>query len=468
MTRRLLAVFVGLTLLVLLVHDIPLAAHLRSVERDRVTTSMERDAFTLAGLTEEAIEAAASGNQAKANEIRTTTEIYNKSSRSAISIYSARSELLVQTNPRSVSPTPPPPSVALALRGVRNNGSRVDATGRSTLYVSVPILSGPRTIGAIELVRPASEVDRRASIRLRGIAAAAFISLLLAAGLGWILARTLTEPLRRLRRTTSLIAAGDMESRAEVPDGPPEISSLARDFNAMVDQLERVVQQQRDFTGDVSHQLRTPLTTMQLRLEQILAMVSPGDPTRAPLESANSELRRLSRTVEGLLAIAKSDLTGAPITDIDVASVARARCASWEPLVSEAGVELICEIPATLTARAVDGAVDEIIDNYIDNALEGAPHLTRIRVQVARVNNWIACDVIDDGPGLSDSDLTRVFDRFWRGEHSAPGGHGVGLAVVQRLAQACRGEAALGHAGGHPHSGVRATLRLPSSKPSTD
>ncbi len=465
MTRRLLAVFVGLTLLVLLVHDVPLVAHLRSVERDRVTTSMERDAFTLAGLTEEDIEAAEEGNELVVDEVRAAAEVYSETSNSAISIFDADSQLLVATDTQAPIATQPNQSIALALRGIRNSGTRTDSkTGISMLYVAVPVLSGSRTIGVVEFARPASDVSARATTRLQGIAIAALISLLLAAGLGWVLARTITEPLRQLRRTTGLIAGGEFKSRANVSDGPPEIKSLGEDFNAMVDQLERVVAQQREFTGDVSHQLRTPLTTMQLRLEQILAMVEPDSPTRAPLEATNTELHRLSRTVEGLLAIARSDQTGAPIVDIDLAAVVRDRCLAWEPLVTEAGVELTCDIPASLGARAVDGAADEIIDNYIDNALECAPQLTRIVVKVFELGQSAVCEVIDDGPGLDNEDLTRAFNRFWRGEHSAPGGHGVGLAVVQRLAQTCRGEATLRHAGGGERSGLVASLRLQAAR----
>ena len=460
MTRRLLSAFLGLTLLVLLVHDIPLVAHLHDVERDRLTTSLERDAFTLAGLAEKGMEHVREGSTKDVPYLERLASNYATTARRDVAMFDSHAQLIARGTPTPQRSPALSASARLALSGVRNSGTRA-LDGQQMLFAAVPILNGPRSIGAVELLTPASQVDHRTYGRLRGLALAAAISLALAGAIGWVLARTLTQPLRTLRAATTRISGGDLKTRAAVPKGPTEIRALATDFNSMVDQVERVVGQQREFAGDVSHQLRTPLTTVQLRLEQLLAIVGDDHATREVLDAATSELRRLGRTIEALLAIARSDQTGAPIVDIDVGKVLRSRCESWEPLVNEASVSLLCDVAQPVVARSIAGALDEIIDNYIDNALDGAPNLSFIAVSAQVEGNVVQCMVTDDGPGMSDDELAKAFDRFWRGDRNEQHGHGVGLAVVHRLATACHGSVELQHAGRHQHSGIRAIVRLP-------
>ncbi len=446
MTRRLLAVFVGLTLLVLLVHDLPLAGHLRAVERDRLVTSLERDAFTFAGLAEEDLEAIEEGRSDDRTLLVDLADSYRDRTGSEVVLANRDAEVVASNDAtRSVgddlSESAP---IMLALSGVRSAGTQ-SAEGGEELYVAVPVLSGPRTMGAVMFTSPAAVVDERVRDRLRGIVIAAAISLLLAAAIGFVLARTLTEPVRRLRRATRAIADGDLDTRADAGTGPPEIRGLADDFNAMIDRLERVVADQRDFAGDASHQLRTPLTTVQLRIDQMLDRIDSEDPNRPGLESARGELRRLERLVEGLLALARASGNDAPLATVPVSAIAQERFEAWEALAAEDGVALVTDIAPGLRARAVDGALEQIIDNYVANALEHAPAGSRVVLRALRRGNEIEVTVLDEGAGLTDAQLGHAFDRFWRAPDSVVGGSGVGLAVVQRLARASGGSATLRH-----------------------
>jgi signal transduction histidine kinase len=455
MIRRFLAVIVGLTLLVLIVHDVPLASHLRAVERDRLTTSLERDAFTLAGLAEERLEEYENKATTNVSLLQELSESYGTVAGSEVYIVDGRGFVVAATDRDAVgSDRSARASIELAIDGIRS--SEIIDDGREVLDVAVPVLSGPEAIGAVEFVRRASEIDRRTNERLRGIIAAAAISLVLAAVIGWILARTLAQPLRRLRRATAAIAAGDLDARAVVPPGPPEIRALAEDFNSMVERLERVVADQRDFAGDASHQLRTPLTTLRLRIEQTMSSGGLDASQRESLQSAIGELRRLERLVEGLLALARAGAD--PVTtSVDVSAIAIDRLDAWAALAEENAVTIVTRVAPGIRAVAVLGTVEQVIDNYLDNALEVAPRGSSIEVELRQQSGWVTLDVGDAGPGLRPDEMELAFDRFWRGDHAAEGGSGVGLSVVRRLAEACGGEAALRS---NERGGITASLRL--------
>lgn len=445
MRRRLLALSVGLTLLVLAVHDIPLAVHLRAVERDRLATSLERDAFTLAGLAEENIETFVDRGTNVSDFLTDLADRYASTSSSEIVITDVHGLVLASTDTsaRLGANVSERSSISLALEGVRNTSIRRGASGERQLVVAVPVLSGPTTKGAVEFSRPVSAIDGRVSSRLRAIFLAAVISLLLAALIGSVLAQTLTEPLRRLRRATRRIAGGELTARADISTGPPEIRDLADDFNTMVARLEQAVADQRDFAGDASHQLRTPLTTLRLRVDQILDDHRLDASQRGALEAARGEIRRMERLVEGLLALARAGASSADCTMVDAAAVARERFESWEALAAESAVALEYIGPDGLDVWAVEGALEQIVDNCVANALDHATNLTRIEIRLMRDGPAALLEIRDDGQGLSDADRANAFDRFWRGPESAAGGSGVGLAVVKRLAEACNGSAAI-------------------------
>jgi signal transduction histidine kinase len=466
MTKRLVALFVGLTLVVLLVHDLPLIAHLREVERDRLITALERDAFTLAGLAEEDLEALEADRGGDREFLDDLAAAYADDSGSMIVIVDRDAVVMSSTDSAVAADSDlgDRPSIVLALDGVRNTGSRERLDdGTTEIYVAVPVLSGPERRGAVEFARPASAVDSRAWARQRAILVAAVISLLLAGAMGWVLARTFTEPLRRLRRATRRISDGELGARAEIASGPSEIRDLASDFNRMVERLEQVLADQRSFAGDASHQLRTPLTTLGLRVDELLARPTHEPETRVALEAARGELRRMEHLVEGLLALARAGGTDAPLVVVDVSAIVAERAEQWEPLASERGVRLVADVASGLRARAVDGALEQIIDSYIDNALEIAPEGSELQVVASRDGTMMRVDVVDAGPGLDDAELPHVFERFWRGREATPGGSGVGLAIVARLAAASGGRVALAHAGGRPRSGIAARVWLPGA-----
>jgi signal transduction histidine kinase len=186
------------------------------------------------------------------------------------------------------------------------------------------------------------------------------------------------------------------------------------------------------------------------------------------LAGALAEVARLSRIVDGLLLLARPGAAvGAGADAVDVAAVARERCAAWAPLADERGVRIRVEGDGSAWAAARDDRVGQVLDNLLANALDAAPEGTDIVLRVESGADGPVIHVEDAGPGMTDDERAHAFDRFWRAS-SAPtgrlGGSGLGLAIVQKLVNADGGDVVLeARAGG----GIDAAVRLPASSTAT-
>ena len=460
MKWRLVAALLGLTLVVLVVHDIPLVGYLRTVENDRIITALERDSFVIAGRSEEVLES---------DTASTSTYLQD-----AIVAYSAASgaRVLVTDNAGIVIATSDAadtigtsfasrPEIASALTGQVTSGRRFSATlNHEILYVAVPVINGNRTIGTVRLTFPASVVDDAVSARVKGISTVAGITLLVAAIVALLLAVGITRRLTKLRDVTEEFSNGNFTVRAQIDGGAPEIQSLARSFNKMADQLEKLISQQRAFAGDASHQLRTPLTALTLRLERVSELLAQ-DPTAAAerLDAAMVETDRLQRLVEGLLVLSRSEAKGVATTRQDASAIARERAENWDALAAEQNVAIAISIPDSAFVLATVGAIEQVIDNYVDNALEVVPAGSTITILIKADSDLTQISVLDEGPGLSEADLAKAFNRFWRAR-SDTHGSGLGLAIVERLAEASGGHAELRNR--QPH-GLEASAYFPTA-----
>ena len=437
MRWRLLAVMVGVVALVLLVQDIPLVSHLRTVERDRLTTKLERDAFILAGRSEDQLSEGTEDPTLEGIVAR-----YEEAEGVSVVVVDVDGLAVVGTSFDVGENFTNRPEIVEALSGRPTTGDRSSETlGGDLFYVAVPVLSGPDVVGAIRISAPASLISHEVQTRLAGLAIALLISVLIAAIAALVLSSTVTRPMRRLKVAPQRLADGDLGQRAEIAEGPSEMRSLARSFNTMAAQLEQLVARQRAFAGTASHQLRTPLTALRLRLETLAQHVSEADAEHA--EAAIAEVDRLRRMIEGLLMLTRAEDTAIAPIPVDIAAVARDRAAHWLPLAEEAHVSITLTVPDSARALAVVGSVEQIIDNLVDNALDVCGPDGRIELAVqARGSLW-DLHVIDNGPGLSVAEREEAFERFWRGGSSTPGGSGLGLAIVRQFVEAADGTVVL-------------------------
>jgi signal transduction histidine kinase len=440
---RLVAVLVGLVVLVLAAQNIPLTRHLRGVERDRLITALERDAFTLAGRSATALD----GDRAAQDPaVARMVSEYRGASDARVVVTDERGIAVVSSDEESIAGEPygTRPEISQALRGEPISGERrSDTLAMDLVYVAVPVLAGDDVIGAVRITYPAQVIADRVDDRVRSLTVVAAITVLMAALVALVVSASVTRPLRSLRRTTERLAAGDLTAA----------------FNRMSERTQQLVDEQRAFAGDASHQLRTPLTALRLRLEQAGELLE-SDPAgaRQRLESASAETERLQHVITGLLALARADGREVPSEPVDVADVVRDRAEMWKPLAEEDGVRVQVDAAGTgLVALVVPGALEQILDNLVDNALAVAPPASAIELRVRRAGRQVTIAVADRGPGMTPEQIGRSFDRFWRAADADRPGTGLGLAVVQHLARASGGDVELG---ARPGGGLVATVRL--------
>jgi len=412
MRWRLVAVLVGFTALVLLVQNVPLASYLRTVERDRILTGLQRDAFTIAGLAVEVLEAE---NPAPNESLEQVVDDYSRTSGARVVVVNSKGIAVATSDGAVGEDFSNRPEIAEALAGRAASGERdSQSLGQPLIYVAVPVRAGTDVLGAVRISYPRSAVDATVDQRVRGLFIAAVITLIAAAVIAVLVASTVTRRIRRLRDAAEDIAEGDLTARADV-EGGGEIHDLATSFNTMADRVQRTVESQKGFAGDASHQLRTPLTGLRLRLDRASELMDEEDPALAQVDAARDEVDRLQRLVDGLLTLARADGREQETVPIDVTAVAVDRVESWRPLAGERGIEVVLDAPGMAVAHAVPSAVEQIIDNYVDNALDVVPDGSRIVVTVRSDPDGVLLLVDDQGPGLPREDRDRAFDRFWRG-----------------------------------------------------
>ncbi|HZD64851.1 MAG TPA: HAMP domain-containing sensor histidine kinase [Acidimicrobiales bacterium] len=460
MRRRLLLGFIALALVILVGLEVPLGIAEAHRDRSLALAGLRREAATVAGLAGEGFEhRGLAGVRALALHEAAT-------SRTALALMVPGGRALVETGPgiHPLAARLSAGSSQLAASG----GMSGEQTGGGVdrLYAAVPVVEpdGPGSPGrgtsspaarrrppVLVVTRPDRHLD--AQIRHGWVFLTTLgVALLAVAGLGGaLLSRTLTRPLRRVEDTVAALGAGDLESRAPI-GGAPEVVNLGRQVNDMAARLEELVGMQRAFVADASHQLRSPLTALQLRLET-LALDQPGD---GDVEGARAEAQRLSHLVDGLLALARAEGARAERAMVDLCEVVAERLGAWAPLAEEGGVTLLAEAAGDVPAWAVPGHLDQILDNLVDNALEAAPPGTTVTLQVVPDPQTPQVHVLDEGPGMTDEARARAFDRFWRHPDQRHGS-GLGLAIVSQLTQASGGRVALRP---RPGGGLAAVLAL--------
>lgn len=457
MVRRLIASYLTITAFALAVVVVPLGLTFAAREHDRLVFDIERDAQAVASLVEDSLEAGTPPaiDQQLADYRGTGGRIVVVDAQGISVADSAHPS----GDPRDFSTRP---EIAAALDGRRTDGTRPSETlDTGLVYAAVPVASGGVVHGAVRVTYPTSTLDARVRSMWLRLGILSGVVLATVAAVGFVLARSVTRPVRRLEGAARQLAGGDLAARVDVADGPPEVRSLAGTFNLMAGRLAQLVDSHRRFVADASHQLRTPLTALRLRLETLEPSVAPD--ARPKLDAAVAETERLARLVQSLLVLARSDAATHEVGVVDVAAVADERASSWAAVADEHGARLVVDAPGPTTVRAPAGALEQILDNLLSNAIGVAPPSSAITVRVAPDGPVVELHVLDEGPGMTAEIRERAFERFWRPAGTAGQGFGLGLAIVDQLARSCGGEARLDPGPGG--RGLDAVVRLVAAAP---
>ncbi len=326
----------------------------------------------------------------------------------------------------------------------------------SLVWAATSVLDSRRG-SAVLVLTQSSSLDLGPTVRWFLLASAATI--LLGALVASRLSRRLIQPLRDADTATQRVAAGDLTARVPVPSRDDELADLARSINSMATTLERSKGLEQQFLLSVSHDLRTPLTSIRGYAEAIADGTAPD--SSAAADVILTESRRLERLVRDLLDLARleSRQFTLAISEVDLADVAAATVDGFRPDAQENGIELaMAGTGAGVLVRADPDRLAQVVANLVDNALKYAR--TQVTVRVTREGIDAILVVDDDGPGISPEDLPHVFERLYVSRHEPvrkETGSGLGLAIVHELAVAMGGTVTAEAA---PSGGARMSVRL--------
>jgi signal transduction histidine kinase len=309
------------------------------------------------------------------------------------------------------------------------SGGRPIVAGRRLTGGVVSARSGTSRAATVIAAAPRSEVRGRVARSWLLIAGLGAVGVGLAFALAIAQARRLSRPLEVVAEGSERLGEGDFSVR--VPDaGVPEIDAIARALGRSAERIARMVGREREFSSNVSHQLRTPLTALRLRLEE-----AQRDEDRTvvaqELAAAVREADRLEATVAALLAYARADSEGRRVA-IDLDAIVAAHVATWQPVVAHTGRRLVNDVRAggALRVGASRGTVGQVLDVLLENALMHGAGTIRVRVRAEP--GWGAVVVEDEGGGVRYEDREHIFDRGASGAD----GTGIGLHLARALAVA--------------------------------
>ena len=508
MTRRLLLTYLTFALLIVAGLEIPLGCLQQKSEQRRALSQLEHDAEVLAVFVDADLSRHDIGHiEALAYPAAQRLGGY-------VDIVDSHAALLVTTRPAPAA-MPSEADIRTVLRGQGRVSARTGGSaGPGMMSVAVTVHPGLAPQGAIRLSMPTAAASRRANRFWFVLAAGGLLVLALAALIAFALARWISRPVRALEQATRRLA-DDPTPPPPVPatTGPPELRRLAATFTATAERLHTLISSQRSFIGHASHQLKTPLAALRLRLENLEPDLAP--PGGANLQAALVETDRLARMVESLLAMARYEQTTLPRERLRLSEAVTQRISFWTPLADARSIRLTADGPPDAHVTAVSGALDQILDNLLSNALRATPSGSTVTVSwhpaasgtapsgtatsgtatsgtadpglsrnpgaitgsdrrlggppplradarpgsPSESGAMVEIHVTDEGPGLSTEQCTQAMAPFWRAPGSPSDGTGLGLSLVRKLAEASGGAAALQPA---LRTGLDATVRLPA------
>lgn len=342
------------------------------------------------------------------------------------------------------------------------------------ISLKVAVAYGVGSLGAIFTVAytPLLMFKDRHDVNLLVLLLVCFM--VISIGLGSIIAFGLAQHVNALREAARRVAAGQFDTRVEVPSGD-ELSELAEAFNRMSAELgvsfdrEKAIEEgRRELIAAISHDLRTPLASIRAMLEAVQDGVVRDEPTISRYHAAiHDQVDRLSRLIDDLFELSRLDSGSISlrIQYVDFDELVLETVESLRPSAERRGIRLtVTEDSVGHRARVDADQVQRVVANLVQNAIRHTPDGGKIQVAIRADRQELAVEVVDSGDGIPGGDLERIFDRFYRGEkartRSDSTGAGLGLAIAKAIVEAHRGRI---WAESPPHQGARFVFTVPSA-----
>jgi len=330
--------------------------------------------------------------------------------------------------------------------------------------VPARLLAVPSSDGRVLVVGASLEDQHEALARL-GIllAVGGPLALILASGVGWVVAGAALRPVERMRAEAAAISASEPGRRLPPSGTGDEVDRLGKTLNEMLERLEQALQRERRFVDEASHELRTPLANLRTELDLALRRSRSVEELEAALRSAAEETERLARLAEDLLVLARADRGRAPVRrePVDLAELVGGTVEAFAVSAAKAGVSIETRMPRGLQVNLDPLRIRQAIGNLLDNALRHTPPGGIVTVEVDHSDGFLSLGVRDSGEGFPAAFLPSAFEPFTRPDASRSredGGTGLGLAIVRAVAEAHGGTA---EARNQPEGGASITLRIP-------
>lgn len=310
--------------------------------------------------------------------------------------------------------------------------------GDNMLSVAVPIKKASSTIGIIYLITTLDNIDNTISyVTLNLLIVSVLISILvgmLSMGMSYIV----TSPVDEFIEVAKEISKGNFTKRVKVK-GHNEFAQMAETLNFMTNELADLEEKRRKFVSDVSHELKTPLATIKLICDSIVATPDPdAEMLKEFLNDLSNEVDRLTRIVERLLALTKLDSgnISLKLVPVDIAAMLHAIMRNLMPKANEKEITLYSDYSAEITEELMIDydKIWEAVYNLIDNAIKYSPRSGFVKISLTKDGKFAIIRVEDNGPGIPESEKDRIFERFYRLDDSRArdtGGTGLGLAIAK-------------------------------------
>jgi signal transduction histidine kinase len=430
MLRRLLVITVPLLVALVAALGIPLASAV--VQRETQTTYLDRlgDASRFASLAESALQSD------RTTALNLEIQRYDQLFDIPVAVVSADKRLLL-TSRRGFDPTDDPEVVAVLNEALNGYQPDFDYSGwpwrTGSMVVVEPVGRDSEAVAAVVTVSSTAAL-RGEVLRQWGLMALAGLAPMLAVvAAAWPMSRWVLRPVRRLDEATAAVAAGNLDVRADEVGGPPELRRLARSFNTMVDVVGKALNRQKAFVADASHQLRNPLASLRLAVDNLAPHVE-GEHGNEAHQIAVEEAEEMGRVLDTLLAATRLD-SARQTEPVEIDQLLATHRPAWQALATRSGVRLEIDVPAGLTMQEPPGGLGSVLDELVSNALRLA-NATEVRI----TGEPGELHVIDNGDGLTGDEREHALQRFWRAtKHQNVAGTGLGLAICAELIESAGG-----------------------------
>ncbi|UJJ58343.1 heavy metal sensor histidine kinase [Rhodanobacter sp. FW102-FHT14D06] len=289
------------------------------------------------------------------------------------------------------------------------------------------------------------------------------LSLILCSLAGYVIARFGMRPIQRISRAAEHIRSATLHERIDTAGLPAELLGMAQTFNSMLDRLQEAFARVSQFSDDVAHELRTPINNLRGEIEVALSKARSDDEYRETLGSGLEECARISRVIQSLLFLARTENTVEPLPreSVDVGRALVAVQEFYEAAASEAGLALRVDAAPGSWAPLNRTLFQQAIGNLVSNAIAHTPRGGSVQMTTRVEADWLQVIVADTGSGIASEHLPHVFERFYRADTARSGAEqrvGLGLAVVKRIVERHNGRIEIESP---PLRGTQVRIRLP-------